>query len=72
VGKTAQVTVWVDEQDRVVRMDQTVTLTVAEAGRMTMKTSVAFSDFGVEANITPPPASEVTQMPSGIPSPGIS
>lgn len=72
VGKTAEVTVWVDAEDRVVRMDQTLTMTIAEQGRMTMKTSAAFSDFGVETNIAPPPASEVTQMPTGIPSPSVS
>lgn len=64
LDKDAVVTVWVDDEGRIVRFDQALAAEVAEVGRMTIKTSTTLSDFGVATNITPPPASEVTQMPN--------
>ncbi|MFN8125219.1 MAG: hypothetical protein U0R64_01720 [Candidatus Nanopelagicales bacterium] len=80
VARTAQVTVWVDSDGRIVRYDQE--LAVNPDGKhvtepVTVKSSTTMSDFGVTTDIEPPPADQVTDgsnlsklMPGGMPTDG--
>lgn len=66
--KTADVAVWVDEEGRVVRADQKMSFDLGAAapsgmdGQMDMTSSTTFSDFGVQTDITPPPADQVMNI----------
>lgn len=56
---TAQITVWVDDQDRIVRFDQKASLDLGTGDKVETTSSTTLSDFGVATDITPPPADEV-------------
>lgn len=58
IARTADVTVWVDDQDRVVRYDQQLAVD-ADGRTMQVSSSTSFSDFGVATDIQAPPADQV-------------
>lgn len=66
--KTADVAVWVDEEGRVVRADQTMSFDLGTAapsgmgGQMDMSSSTTFSDFGLTTDIKAPPADQVMSI----------
>jgi hypothetical protein len=55
--KTVAYDIWLDGQGRLSKVE----VTVPTYGKMTMR----YSDYGADVNITAPPASQVTQMPTG-------
>lgn len=61
---TADVTVWVDDQGRIVRFDQTATMDVGTGNPVQTTSSTTISDFGVTTDITPPPADQVVDEDS--------
>lgn len=55
---TADVTVWVDDEGRIVRYDQKATIK-AGGQAITTTSSTTLTDFGVATDIAPPPSDEV-------------
>lgn len=58
VARTADVTVWVDDQDRVVRYDQELAVN-ADGQQVQVSSSTSLSDFGITTDIQAPPADQV-------------
>jgi hypothetical protein len=50
---------WLDDQNRMAKF----TMTMKKVARVT----ATYSDYGADEHITAPPASQVTEMPSGMP-----
>ncbi|MCH9816818.1 MAG: LppX_LprAFG lipoprotein [Actinomycetia bacterium] len=61
VKGTADVEVWVDEEDRLVRVN-TIVKAKVEGQEVKSSTSMTFSDYGVEVDVTAPPAEDVVDV----------
>jgi hypothetical protein len=61
---------WIDQQGRLRKMHYTVSVKSrdeATPGRMTIETTLELYDFGVEVNVTPPPANQVEVIRPDLP-----
>lgn len=61
VSGTVAVTVWVDEEQRIVRFDQRGTIDTGAGAPMASSSSTTLTDFGVATDIAPPPADQVIE-----------
>lgn len=59
VAGTADVEVWVDDEGRIVRFDQSADISTGSGPDMTVTSSTSLTDFGIETQIEAPPADQV-------------
>jgi hypothetical protein len=65
--------VWIDQQSRLMKIQYAVTMKIpgeAASVPMTTETTLELYDFGVEVNVTPPPANQVEVIRPDQPPPG--
>jgi hypothetical protein len=59
---TVPVQVWIDGDGLVRKLHETLSGTIAGAGRLDLDMTVTLSDFGAAVNVTPPPADQVADI----------
>lgn len=60
--KPIPVTVWVDGNGYVRKLDETMSVQSAQAGSIEIKVEALLSDFGTAVDVTPPPADQTTDL----------
>jgi hypothetical protein len=60
--KTIPVTVWIDGDGYVRKLDESVTAQVPGTGTLDLKIAAQLSDFGATVDVTPPPADQTSDL----------
>jgi hypothetical protein len=60
--KTIPVTVWIDGDGYVRKLDESITAQVPGSGTLDLKIAAELSDFGTTVDVTPPPADQTTDL----------
>jgi LppX/LprAFG-like lipoprotein len=60
--KAIPITVWVDGDGYVRKLEESLTAQVPGTGTMDMKIGLQMSDFGAKVDVTPPPADQTTDL----------
>lgn len=58
-GSSAKIDIWVDDSDRIVKVNQTLDMSVGDKGDASVTTSMTFSDFGTDVNVEAPDPADV-------------